>query len=165
MHILVTAASKHGATREIAEVMATSLRDAGVAADAIPPDEVADPRPYDAVILGSAIYAGRWMPAARRFSQRHRTALMDRPVWLFSSGPIGTPLTPTEPPPDGVRLARELDARDHRVFGGRIDEAALDLAERVIARMARSPDGDFRDWEAIRAWARSIATELEAVRA
>ncbi len=165
MHVLVTAASKHGATREIAEVMATTLSDAGLQADVMEPQDVVDCRPYDAVILGSAIYAGRWMLSARRFSERHRTALLGRRVWLFSSGPVGTPLTPTEPPSDGVRLSSELRARDHLVFSGRIDEGGLDFAERVITRMARSADGDFRDWKAIRGWVRSIAAELDAVRA
>ncbi|MCV0403284.1 MAG: flavodoxin domain-containing protein [Chloroflexi bacterium] len=159
MHILVSTASKHGATREIAEAIADELRRAGNDVDIAEPDLVRDCSAYDAVVLGSAVYGGRWMPSARRFGERHRTALRQRPVWLFSSGPIGTPLTPDEPPSDAVRWARELGARDHRVFAGRVDGENLDFAERIITRMVRSPDGDFRDWELIREWARTIAPD------
>jgi menaquinone-dependent protoporphyrinogen oxidase len=160
MKTLVTVASKHGATGEIGEVIAGVLRDAGLAVQTRPPDDVASVDDFDAVILGSAVYAGRWVESARRFSERHHAQLRGKPVWLFSSGPIGEPLAPLEESADGMRLARDLGARDHRTFAGRIDPDALSWVERTITRMVKAPDGDFRDWEAVRAWADEIATSL-----
>lgn len=161
MRILVSAASKHGATAEIAEAIAETLREAGLEADLRPPAEVETLDGYDAVVLGSAVYAGRWIDDARHFAERHRPALLERPVWLFSSGPIGEPLAPTEEPVDAVRQHEALAARDHRVFPGRINPSDLSWVERTITRMVKAPDGDFRDWDAVRTWAAGIAGELQ----
>lgn len=161
MRILVSAASKHGATAEIAEAIAETLREAGLEADLRPPAEVGTLDGYDAVVLGSAVYAGRWIDDARHFAERHRPALLERPVWLFSSGPIGEPLAPTEEPVDAVRQHEALAARDHRVFPGRINPSDLSWVERTITRMVKAPDGDFRDWDAVRTWAAGIAGELQ----
>ena len=160
MRILVSAASKHGATAEIADAIAGTLRDAGHEADLRPPAEVESVDGYDAVILGSAVYAGRWMDDARHFADRHRPGLLERPTWLFSSGPIGEPLAPTEEPVDGAKLGAARAARDHRVFPGRINPSDLSWVERTITRMVKAPDGDFRDWDAVREWATTIAGEL-----
>lgn len=160
MKILVSVASRHGATGEIGEVIAGVLRDAGLAVQTRSPSDVTSLDDFDAVVLGSAVYAGRWMESARRFAQRHHEQLRARPVWLFSSGPIGVPLAPTEESADAVRLAGDLAARDHRTFAGRIDPDALGWVERTITRMVKAPDGDFRDWEEVRSWADDIATAL-----
>ncbi len=162
MHILVTTASKHGATAEIAAAVADTLRESGLEVDVREPDEVTSLTTYDAVVLGSAVYAGRWLESARRFTERHHSALQSLPVWLFSSGPIGDPLAPTQEPADGVRLRAELDAREHRTFAGRINPSDLGWVERTITRMVKAPDGDFRDWEAIKAWAGEISRQLTA---
>jgi menaquinone-dependent protoporphyrinogen oxidase len=163
MNVLVTVASKHGATGEMGEVIAGVLRDAGLDVTTAAPQDVRSLDGHDAVVLGSAVYAGRWIDHARAFAQRHHEALRARPVWLFSSGPVGTPLAPLEESPDGSRLERELGARMHRTFPGRIDPAMLGWVERTITRMVKAPDGDFRDWEAVRAWADEIATALRPV--
>ncbi|HEX2843688.1 MAG TPA: protoporphyrinogen oxidase, partial [Candidatus Limnocylindria bacterium] len=73
---------------------------------------------------------------------------------------IGEPLAPTEEPVDGVKLGAALAARDHRVFPGRINPSDLSWVERTITRMVKAPDGDFRDWDAVREWATTIASEL-----
>ena len=160
MRILVSAASKHGATAEIAGAIAGTLRDAGLEADVRPPAQVESLDAYDAVILGSGVYAGRWIDDARHFADRHRPALLERPTWLFSSGPIGEPLAPTEEPVDGVKLRTALGARDHRVFPGRINSSDLSWVERTITRMVKAPDGDFRDFDVVRDWVTTIASEL-----
>jgi menaquinone-dependent protoporphyrinogen oxidase len=160
MNVLVTVASRHGATSGIADAIAEELRDAGLTVARRDPAEVDDVTAYGAVVLGSGVYAGRWLDHARRFTERHFAELRSRPVWLFSSGPIGEPLAPLEESTDGTRLLRELDARGHRTFAGRIDSAELGFVERTITRMVKAPDGDFRDWDAIRAWAREIAVAL-----
>lgn len=161
MKVLVTAASRHGATAEIAGAIAGALREAGLDADLVAPEEVDDVAPYEAVVLGSAVYAGRWLEPARRLAQRHHAALTERPVWLFSSGPIGRPLQPTEEPRDGVDFLRQLGAREHRVFAGRLVHEELGWVERTITGMLKAPDGEFRDWGAIRAWAGQIARSLQ----
>jgi menaquinone-dependent protoporphyrinogen oxidase len=160
MKTLVTVASRHGATGEIGEVIAETLRDAGLAVQTRLPEGVDSLADYDAVVLGSAVYAGRWLTEARRFAERHHAELKARPLWLFSSGPIGEPLAPTEESPDGRHFARELAARAHRTFAGRIDPGSLGWVERTITRMVKAPDGDFRDWEAVRTWADEIAAAL-----
>lgn len=160
MSTLVTVASRHGATGEIGEVIAEILRGAGLAVQTRSPERVDSLADYHAVVLGSAVYAGRWLAEARRFAERHHAELTARPVWLFSSGPIGEPLAPTEESSDATRFARELGARSHRTFAGRVDPKALGWVERTITHMVRAPDGDFRDWEAVRAWADEIAAAL-----
>lgn len=158
--VLVTAASKHGATTEIAEAIVDELSAAGATAELRRPEDVTTVDDYDAVVIGSAIYTGRWLEPARRLTERFHAGLRQRPVWLFSSGPIGDPLVPTEEPVDGVRLRAELDARDHRVFPGRLNGEELGWVERTITRFVHAPDGDYRDWDAIRAWARDVAAAL-----
>lgn len=162
MRVLVTAASRHGATTEIAEAIGRTLRETGLDAEVVAPDEIGDLGRYQAVVLGSAVYAGRWLEPARRFAQRRYAALVERPVWLFSSGPIGVPLQPTEEPRDGADFLRQLGAREHRVFAGRLNRDELGWVERTITGMVTAPDGDFRDWNAIGAWASQIAGALRA---
>ena len=163
MKVLVTTASKHGATAEIGDAIAGKLREHDLEVDVKAPGDVASLDGYDAVILGSAIYVGRWMDTARHFSERHHEALRRRPVWLFSSGPIGVPLEPAEEPADGHRLRAALGARDHRVFPGRVSSSELGWVERTITKMVNAPDGDYRDFDAIRTWAAEIAEHLLTV--
>jgi menaquinone-dependent protoporphyrinogen oxidase len=159
MRVLVTAASKHGATQEIADAIAREL--AGRAIEtAVQPVESASPEGFDAVVLGSAVYAGRWLPAARDFTTAHAAALRDRRVWLFSSGPVGDPPKPDELPVDVAPMMEASRAAGHTVFAGRLDRKRLSFGEKAIVVALRAPEGDFRDWDAVRAWAGAIADEL-----
>ena len=161
MNVLVAVASKHGATREIAAAIAGELRTAGLDVDLRDVGAVDDLGGYDAVVLGSAVYAGAWLPEARRFAERHRARLRRVPVWLFSSGPLGADDPQPHDDPDRLTATLgELAVRDHRIFVGKLDKGGLNLGERLIARAVRAPDGDFRDWAAIRGWAGGIATAL-----
>ncbi len=163
MKVLMTVASKHGATGEIGEIVADLLRNAGHEVDSRRPQDVASLNGYDAVVLGSAIYAGRWMDPARRFADRHAPALATIPVWLLTSGPIGDPPMPADEPNETTSLATRLHARGHRSFAGCLDRTSLGLLERAVTAVLHAPDGDFRDWEAIRAWADQIVAELGGV--
>jgi menaquinone-dependent protoporphyrinogen oxidase len=163
MTVLVAVASKHGSTRGIADAIAGELRALGLAADVGSVDDVADPDRYEAVVLGSAVYMGKWMPEARRFVDTHRDALGRVPVWLFSSGPLGA----DEPKPAGDPaqlddLMTATRAHGHRIFSGKLEPGELGLGERLIVKAVHAPAGDFRDWDAIRAWAREIGTTLQA---
>lgn len=157
MRMLVTAASKHGSTAEIAEVIGQVLTAYGLDATAVPIGEVTAVADYDAAVLGSAVYGGRWLAAGRDFVQQWAEALAARPVWLFSSGPIGDPPKPEEDPVDVTAIVEAIGAREHRVFPGRLDRSRLSYAERAIVIAFRAPYGDFRDWPEIRAWAAGIA--------
>lgn len=163
MRLLVTVASRYGSTSEIGEVIAGVLRDAGHEVESAAPESVSTLDGYDAVILGSAVYTGRWIDRARRFAERHDAELRARPTWLFSSGPIGTPLAPAEESADALRLEKTLGARAHRTFPGRIDPTNLTWVERTITQMIDGPDGDFRDWAAVRQFAREIRSALAAI--
>ncbi|HKS69317.1 MAG TPA: flavodoxin domain-containing protein [Ktedonobacterales bacterium] len=161
MSILVVYASKHGATRGIAEHIAQTLRALGREADVVPVDAVERLGTYDAVLLGSAVYYGSWMKEAVEFVRRNRVALAERPVWLFSSGPLGTEVQDSEEQPKELgELQAAIGARDHRLFYGALDPHALSFPERMVVKAVRAPQGDFRDWEAIAAWATDIARAL-----
>jgi menaquinone-dependent protoporphyrinogen oxidase len=162
MTVLVCAASKHGATAEIAEAIGRVLRDRGIAVDVRSAENVTMVDGYDAVVLGSAVYVGHWLEPARRLVDSAGLALARRPVWLFSSGPIGDPAKPTEDPVDVAAVVQATGARDHRIFAGRLDKHLLGFGERAMVAALRAPTGDFRDWPAIEAWAAGIAETLTA---
>jgi menaquinone-dependent protoporphyrinogen oxidase len=159
MRILIVVGSKHGSTREIADALGDELQRAGFDAavadvrDAVPVVE------YDAVVIGSALYMGRWLTEARAFVDRNREALAARPVWLFSSGPLGQ--QPASDPAQLEALLASTGARDHRVFVGKLERSGLGVGEKLAVKLVKAPEGDFRDWDAIRAWARAIAGALE----
>ncbi|MGW6129958.1 flavodoxin domain-containing protein [Cellulomonas sp. NPDC055163] len=160
MRILVTVASRHGATREIGTVVADVLRSAGHDVDELEPEDVGTVEPYAAVVLGSAVYAGRLGTALRYLVERQGGQLRARPVWLFWSGPVGDPLSPPTVPDDVDVLAAQVGARAPQVFGGRLDRRTLGLAERALVAMIDAEQGDFRDFDAVRGWAAGLADEL-----
>jgi menaquinone-dependent protoporphyrinogen oxidase len=164
MRVLVSAATRHGSTAEIAErighVLRDELSDVPAQVDVLPPGAVADLDGYDALVLGSAVYMGHWLDGARQLSLRYAGSGTDRPVWLFSSGPVGDPAKPDEQPVDVATVVTTTQAREHRLFAGVLDRHRLGFGERALVAALRAPYGDFRDWAAIEAWARDIAAEL-----
>jgi len=158
MRILVAHASKHGATAEIAGTVADVLRAHGHVVDLREASDELGLDCYEAVVIGSAVYTGRWLAPARRLAERARTELAGHPVWLFSSGPIGDPPKPDEDPVDVAVSA--VDAVEHRRFAGRLERARLGFVDRAVVAALRAPDGDFRDPEEIRGWAAEIAAAL-----
>ncbi len=162
MRVLVAVASRHGATTGIAEAIGRGLRSRGIDADVVQVDEVEDLVGYEAVVLGSAVYAGRWLEPARRFVDERVGELTALSVWLFSSGPIGMPAKPGADEAVNVeRLVSLLAPEDHRVFAGELVKSRLSFAERAIVGAFHAPEGDFRDWGEIDAWAGHIAGALQ----
>jgi menaquinone-dependent protoporphyrinogen oxidase len=156
--ILVAYASKMGATKEIAEAIGARLTERGLRTTVLNAGAVALIDGYDAVVLGSAVYAARWRPEAVRFVRTHRTALSDRRTWLFESGWVGKRPPSVTASPGARRRAERIGAPTPTVFGGRLDpQLATGFLDRSLAR--RMP-GDARDWDEIRAWADRVADTL-----
>lgn len=155
--MLVAYASKNGGTAEIARWIGRALTGDGADADVRPAADVQDLHDYSAVVLGSGVYAGRWLRDATRFAHHHRDALRKVPVWLFSSGPLDASAAQRAlPPVPGVqRIADGIDAVEHVTFGGRLVPGARGLIARMILNQGRG--GDFRDPGQVDAWARRIA--------
>ncbi|MEO8423745.1 MAG: flavodoxin domain-containing protein [Actinomycetota bacterium] len=161
MRVIVASASKHGSTEGIAEAIAERLRQLGHDAVAVRVADVSDLNGVHAVVLGSAIYAGSWMKEATEFAEVNADVLSGLPVWLFSSGPLGTEVDDDEEQPRQLaELNETLRPRTHRMFFGALDRTKLGFSERMMVKAVKAPEGDFRDWNAISAWADEIGREL-----
>lgn len=165
-NILVAFATKHNATAEIANALGDVLRQTDTfQVDIRPVETVEDITAYDAVVLGSAVYAGQWQSSAADFLKHHEQRLAQRPVWLFSSGPTGEgdPRTLMKgwTFPEALQpVADYIKPRDIALFHGKLDPRDLNFLERGIVKMVHAPTGDFRDWNVIREWASRIAQTL-----
>jgi menaquinone-dependent protoporphyrinogen oxidase len=109
---------------------------------------------------------GGWRKAAAKFLKKHEGRLAELPVWLFSSGPTNTgdPVELTEGWrfPKGLQpIADRIQPRDIALFHGALDAESLNPIEKWIIKMVKAPVGDFRDWDAITAWATAIADTLK----
>jgi menaquinone-dependent protoporphyrinogen oxidase len=180
MKILVAYASRHGATKGIAERVAQTMELRGHVVRLEPADQLSAVAGYDAFIIGAAAYAGHWLKGATAFVRKHHEVLASSPVWLFSSGPIGTDLVDAKGrdvleasrPAEFAEFAGSIRPRDEAIFFGAFDPDAkpIGLMERFGAPFLRipavreaMPAGDFRDWRQIEAWTEGIALELEGV--
>lgn len=161
MRVLVAYGTKMGGTAGIAEIVGDALTDAGFQVDVRAAADAADVGAYDAVVVGGALYAGRWHRHARRFLKRNAAALRGRPVWLFSSGPLDDSAADGDiPPVEQVRRLLELvGARGHVTFGGRLPADAKGFP---ASAMAKTHAGDWRHPERFRAWAAQVALQLVA---
>jgi menaquinone-dependent protoporphyrinogen oxidase len=166
MRILVSVASRHGATMEIGQrigqTLAKRLDDVEVTVEK--PENLTEVTGYDAYVLGSAVYMGRWLEPARYLARQHAVDFEGRPVWLFSSGPIGDPPKPDEQPVDVADAMTSTNARDHHIFTGKLDKHRLGFAEKAIVVAFHAQEGDFRDWDDVDAWSEKIADELRDAR-
>ncbi len=165
--VLVAFASKHGSTAEIAQAIGEALTDMGFAADVRPARDVRALEAYSAVIVGSVVEMGGWQGDALAFIKRFERDLAARPTWLFSSGPTGgspeadaavaraIASPETVPLPKNVaKLASRIGARGHATFPGKVGAGVGGLFARWV------PKGDWRDFDAIKAWAHEVGTEL-----
>lgn len=179
MKVLVAYASRTGFTKGIAEFIREKLKDAGIVAEAQEVESVGDLSEYEAFVIGSAAYMSHWLKEAKNFVNRNRKVLAAHPVWLFSSGPVGTSRFDSKgrdvleaSVPDEIEEFRSLiRPRDHRVFFGGLDGSKLNGATGFMYRMAMKsqtvrdsmPEGDFRDWKDIAEWTQRIASSLQTV--
>jgi len=177
MRVLVAYASRYGATQGIAERIAATLRQQGLEVELDSVRQAGDPAAYDAAVIGSAAYYFHWMKPATKFVRRNSQALANRPVWLFSVGPLGTKTQDAQgrdlcdvlEPKEIAEFKGTVKPREHRVFFGAMDGSKLGFWHRLIYKMpvnrdgALFPNGDFRNWAAIDAWASSIAQALKTL--
>lgn len=163
--ILVAYASKHHSTQGIADHIAQTLQSAGHDVTLQSVDQVKNLTSYDAVVLGSAVFAGSWMKIAANFLKMNAEPLKNKAVWLFSSGPLGEG-DPVELNkgwifPEGLKpIADSIAPRDIALFSGKLNMNELGFGEKIVVRAVKPPMGDFRDWDSIAAWARSISEAL-----
>lgn len=162
MKVLIAVASRHGSTVEVATRIERVLIEAGMTTVVATPELITDLAGYDAVILGSAVYGGRWLASAKDFVARNLSGLIERPVWVFSSGPIGESGHSNEATHDASQVREAIGALGAPVFAGRLDRHDLGLGERIVISVARARPGDYRSWTEIDSWARSIADTLQA---
>jgi menaquinone-dependent protoporphyrinogen oxidase len=159
LRALVAVSSKHGATDEIGRSITGIMQAHGIEVDVIEPERVTRVDVYDAVVIGSALYLGRWLSPARDLVQREADDLRGRQVWLFASGPV----TGVDDPADsaqGRHLLELIAGREFRLFAGLLDHDRLGILERTIVRAIGSPWGDYRQWQEIEDWASSIAGSI-----
>ncbi len=158
--ILLVYATRFGSTREVAESVATSLREAGLKVDLRLMSQVESLDQYEAVVLGAAIYNAKWHAEAHQFVARHQAALQQRPIAIFTLGPLSTSAAAMR------NSHRQLDKELAKyrwlkpvaveVFAGKYDpkKPGMGFFERLL------PARDYRDWEAIRAWANALPAQL-----
>ena len=158
MNTLIVYASRHGATAGIAERIGETLRNEGLDATVLPVSRVVDPIDADSVIVGSAVYMGRWLKEAAQFVRLHQSELAARPLWLFSSGPVGPKELPVAE--EIAEFRKLLEIRDHRTFAGAIDAKKVSLAERLMVKAVKAPYGDDRNWNDIELWAKTISAKV-----
>ncbi len=166
--VLVTYATRYGSTQEVAEKVAATLRESGLAVDVQPAKQVRSLAGYRAVVLGAPLYIGSWLKDAQRFLTQHQAALEKLPVALFSLGPTRAD--------EGLAEVRaSLDAQVGKypwlkpvaveLFGGKYDPDKLRFPDTILKIIPASPlhgapASDIRDWDAIRAWANSLTEKL-----
>jgi menaquinone-dependent protoporphyrinogen oxidase len=164
--VLVAYATKYGATEGIAEKIGVVLGEEGFDVEVISSEKISDLSPYEAVVIGSGVYIGRWRKEAAKFLKVYEKDLKQKKVWLFSSGPTGEGDPEAQLNgwtfPEGLKeTAASIGPVDSTIFSGSIDKEKLKGLEKWMLKKVEAGIGDFRDWEAIEAWARSIAQELK----
>ena len=156
--VLISYATKHGSTHEVAEFVAAHLAEIGVEVHTLPAHRVRSLDEYGAVVLGAPLYMGRWHHDARAFLRRFRSELAARPLAVFALGPV-------EDKPEQWDGAREqlyktlahvpgVEPVTVGVFGGAI------VPETLHFPFSRIPAGDLRDWDSIAAWTERLPDAL-----
>jgi menaquinone-dependent protoporphyrinogen oxidase len=163
MKALIAVASKHGSTMELGRRIAKNLRLRGIEATVTAAEQVTSVRQYELVVLGTAVYANKMMPAMTAVLYHWSDQLAKRTTYLFCSGPLGGGSPDAVPaPPDARNMARVSAIRETKMFGGAMSFDRLRPTERATMRMWGAAPGDHRDWDAVDRWAQHIADEVLA---
>jgi menaquinone-dependent protoporphyrinogen oxidase len=163
--ILVAYASRAGSTVGVAEAIGVTLAESGAQVEVCLMKDVKDLAPYRAVVAGSAIRGGKWLPEAMQFMQTHRAALAQKPFAAFL-----VCMTLAMPGADKYRehvadflqpVRALVKPVSEGLFAGALDISKVpSFRDRLMFRLSVVfgvwSEGDHRDWNAIRAWAESI---------
>jgi menaquinone-dependent protoporphyrinogen oxidase len=167
--VLVAYATRYGSTREVAEAVAATLREHGLAVDIGPMRQVSSLDPYRAVVLGAPLYLSHWHNDALHFLARQRAALVARPVAVFALGPFHDDereyQTAREQLDQDLGKFPWLTPRAITIFGGKVDPANLTFPLNLIPALKHLPASDARNWTAIGAWASELAPQFESAQA
>jgi len=163
--ILVAYATRYGSTQEVAEAVASTLRERGLAVDIVPMRQVHTLDQYRAVVLGAPLYMFDWHKDALHFLAQHRAALTARPVAIFALGPIHA----EEKEFQGAREQLEKELAKFpwlkpaaiAIFGGKFDPQKLTFPHNLVPALKNMPASDVRDWTAIRTWASDLVAQFQ----
>jgi len=163
-HILIAYASKHGSTGEIAQAVAKNLQAAGHTADAVEIGKAASPQGYNAVVFAGPMYMGHIDGRIGKFSKRYARELGAIPVAGFV-----VCLAAAVKDADGMAIAEKqlhealapATPVAEAIFAGKLDPEKISWFQRWIMKKMNSPSGDFRDWDAINAFAKSLPETMK----
>lgn len=166
INILIAYASTHGSTQEVAETIAATIREQGIAVDLQPARNVRSLNGYNAVVLGAPLYMFHLHKDALQFLSKHQKAFTDGlPLAIFAGGPIEVDKDQWD------EIRQQLDQELAKfpwlkpvaveVVGGKFDPTKLHFPWNLIPALKQTPPCDLRDWEAIRGWARALTTRLQ----
>jgi menaquinone-dependent protoporphyrinogen oxidase len=165
--VLVAYASRYGSTAEVAQAIGQELCSRGQTADVRNIEEVKDLSAYDAVVVGSAIRMGRWLPAATRFVQSNQAALRNLPTAFFTVHMLATDDSAASRQQRESYTATErglVTPTTEAFFAGKTDPKQLNLVERLMFKATNSPEGDLRNWQVIRSWADEIVVQEQTAK-
>ena len=158
--VLVAYATKLGSTIEVAQAIGETISQHSLSVDVNPIKEISDISGYDTAIIGSAIRMAQWLPEATDFVKSHQSQLNKMPTAIFSVHILNQDNSPESIQERSVytKSVREiLTPKAEAFFAGKIDQSQLSFFERLLFKMIKSPEGDFRDWDVIRSWASEVA--------
>ncbi len=166
MLVLVGYASAHGSTRQIAERVGSIIGRSGVMVRVVPVGDLHDLEPYDAVVLGSAIHHGAWLPEATEAVRANAEVLATKPVWLFSVGMVAA--LPRRLQGRGMRegpkavaaIEQLIRPRASRLFSGAVRRDQMSRRGHLLFRLTGCRYGDYRAWREIDAWAGDVAEQM-----
>jgi menaquinone-dependent protoporphyrinogen oxidase len=160
--VLITYATRYGSTQQVAAAIAEELTSAGLDVDVLSAGPQSQVAKYDAVVVGSPSYGRNWLPSAALFVIGNASRLSAMPVALFTTGMLGvkSPKSALQEHERIMATIQELSPGfvpvSTALFHGSFDRSRLPLCLRLMDRLAGTPQGDHRDWEAIRGWARRV---------
>lgn len=158
--ILVTYATKCGSTAEIARAIGERLCEKGMSVDVRPVNSVTDLNGYRAVVIGSAVRMGKWLPEALEFAAQHQARLSQMPTAAFTVHMLNTDDTPeSQAAREGyvAPLHQVMAPTAEAFFAGKIELARMSLFDRMISKAMKATDQDLRDWEKVRRWADGLS--------
>ncbi len=161
--LLIAYASKCGSTAEIADAIGKTLSDKGFTVDVLPVKKVTNLEGYDAVLAGSAIRVGAWLPEAMDFLKQNQAALAQLPNAIFTVHGLNWENTSAS---DALRknyttsVKQLITPKDEVFFAGKIDFSKMTFLEKMMSKTVKAVEEDRRDWTAIKGWAEEIPAKL-----